>query len=172
MEKSMTKREKRINSWRNNPKNVRPEELYSVLEYYGFERRDNGGVSMDKRNFYDYGFQVRKLSKEDGGGYIATINEFDGVMAAGDTVDEALDLLSEVIHDVVITANEIGRKLPKPRIYEEVDYSGKFLLRIPKSLHKRLSNKAAEEGISLNQYVTSLISYNFGFEESKIISNL
>lgn len=122
---------------------------------------------MDKRNFYDYGFQVRKLSKEDGGGYIATINEFDGVMAAGDTVDEALDLLSEVIHDVVITAKEIGRKLPKPRIYEEVDYSGKFLLRIPKSLHKRLSNKAAEEGISLNQYVTSLISYNFGFEESK-----
>lgn len=39
----MTKREKRINSWRNNPKNVRPEELYSILEYYGFERRDNGG---------------------------------------------------------------------------------------------------------------------------------
>lgn len=32
------------------------------------------------------------------------------------------------------------------------EYSGKISLRVPKSLHRELSERAAEEGISLNQY--------------------
>ena len=38
------------------------------------------------------------------------------------------------------------------------DYSGKFLVRMPKSLHFRLAMQAKREGVSLNQYVTSLLS--------------
>ena len=37
-------------------------------------------------------------------------------------------------------------------------YSGQFKLRIPKSLHKKLSEKAKEEGVSLNQYCVYLLS--------------
>ncbi|MCD8211791.1 MAG: type II toxin-antitoxin system HicB family antitoxin [Oscillospiraceae bacterium] len=33
------------------------------------------------------------------------------------------------------------------------DYSGRFVLRIPRSLHKTLKEAAAEEGVSLNQYI-------------------
>lgn len=33
------------------------------------------------------------------------------------------------------------------------DYSGKIMLRIPRSLHKTLKQAAAIEGVSLNQYI-------------------
>lgn len=33
------------------------------------------------------------------------------------------------------------------------DYSGKLVLRIPRSLHKELKEAAMEEGVSLNQYM-------------------
>lgn len=33
------------------------------------------------------------------------------------------------------------------------DYSGKIMIRIPRSLHKTLKQAAAVEGVSLNQYV-------------------
>jgi predicted HicB family RNase H-like nuclease len=36
--------------------------------------------------------------------------------------------------------------------------SGKLLLRIPKSLHRRLAEKADRENVSLNQYIVSLLS--------------
>lgn len=32
-------------------------------------------------------------------------------------------------------------------------YSGKLVLRIPRSLHKRLKREAESEGVSLNQYM-------------------
>lgn len=33
------------------------------------------------------------------------------------------------------------------------DYSGKLNIRIPRSLHQRLSQEAKEDGVSLNQYI-------------------
>lgn len=40
------------------------------------------------------------------------------------------------------------------------DYSGQFKLRIPKSLHRSLSEHSKEEGISMNQYCVYLLSRN------------
>ncbi|BDI19664.1 hypothetical protein ANSO36C_54660 [Nostoc cf. commune SO-36] len=37
-------------------------------------------------------------------------------------------------------------------------YSGKLLVRIPKSLHRRLAETSEREGVSLNQYIVSLLS--------------
>lgn len=39
-------------------------------------------------------------------------------------------------------------------------YSGQFKLRIPKSLHKQLSEHSKLEGISMNQYCLYLLSKN------------
>ena len=37
-------------------------------------------------------------------------------------------------------------------------YGGKILLRVPKSLHKRLAAEASMEGVSLNQYALYKLS--------------
>jgi hypothetical protein len=53
------------------------------------------------------------------------------------------------------TEYEEGRNIPEPSHQE---YSGKFNVRIPKSLHRALADAAAQDGVSLNQYVVMLLS--------------
>ena len=38
------------------------------------------------------------------------------------------------------------------QLKEEMEYSGKISLRLPRTLHKELSAAAKREGVSLNQY--------------------
>jgi predicted HicB family RNase H-like nuclease len=47
---------------------------------------------------------------------------------------------------------------PVPAPAEESRYSGKFVLRLPKSLHARLAMEAEKEGVSLNQYALYRLS--------------
>ncbi|MFW5488407.1 MAG: toxin-antitoxin system HicB family antitoxin [Desulfovibrio sp.] len=43
-------------------------------------------------------------------------------------------------------------------------FSGQLRLRMPSSLHRELSEKAEQEGVSLNSYLVYLLSKNFGAE--------
>lgn len=54
------------------------------------------------------------------------------------------------------TEYESGHKIPLPSYPEE--YSGKFNLRLPRSLHRSLAEAAEGEGVSLNQYVVQLLA--------------
>jgi predicted HicB family RNase H-like nuclease len=48
------------------------------------------------------------------------------------------------------TKLENGFDIPEP--VTETPASGKFTLRLPKTLHNRLTIEAKKEGVSLNQY--------------------
>lgn len=54
------------------------------------------------------------------------------------------------------TAHEKGWTIPEPIMYSE--FSGKFLTRIPKSLHRELVMAARQGGMSLNAYVGYLLA--------------
>jgi predicted HicB family RNase H-like nuclease len=54
------------------------------------------------------------------------------------------------------TKVESGYPIPMPLNTEK--YSGKFVVRLPKSLHARLSIEAEREGVSLNQYTVYKLS--------------
>ena len=47
---------------------------------------------------------------------------------------------------------------PVPKPFDESQYSGKFVLRVPKSLHAKLAIQAEKEGVSLNQYALYRLS--------------
>jgi antitoxin HicB len=49
-----------------------------------------------------------------------------------------------------------GLEVPEPQ--EAPQYSGRFVLRIPKSLHRDLANEAETEGVSLNSYVSNALA--------------
>ena len=53
---------------------------------------------------------------------------------------------------------EHGDAVPEPAASIKGSYSGRFVLRIPKSLHKRLAVEAQKEGVSLNQYTLYKLS--------------
>lgn len=98
-----------------------------------------------------YTFQVQKT--EDG--YWANVKELDGCHTPADTWEEAYQDLSKVLKMTIETKLEYGDPIPEPI---DESYSGKFNVRVPKTLHKQLSLMAAEEGISLNQYVLYKLS--------------
>ena len=47
-------------------------------------------------------------------------------------------------------------EIPLPGLEQE--YSGKFVVRLPRYLHRQLAEEAAREGASLNQFVVTLLS--------------
>ena len=55
-----------------------------------------------------------------------------------------------------MAALEADMVIPEP--LRDEDFSGRFNLRIPKSLHKRLAMAAKEEGVSLNQLAMYLLA--------------
>lgn len=89
-------------------------------------------------------------------GFLAVVQELPGCMTAGETEEEALELLRDAMQLWLIVALEDGAPIPEPSA--PPSYSGKVLVRMPKSLHRRLIEKAEEEGVSANQLAVSLLS--------------
>jgi predicted RNase H-like HicB family nuclease len=90
------------------------------------------------------------------GGYVAQIKDLPGCLTQGDTLDETIANIQEARELWIETAYEAGDEIPLPST--EDTYSGKLLLRMPKSLHRRLAEKADRENVSLNQYIVSVLS--------------
>ena len=106
----------------------------------------------------EYPFTVRRLSREDGGGYLAEAFDLIGCIADGETVDEAIHELEDAIQSWIATAQELGRPIPLPSFQDASSYSGKWLIRTPKSLHRKLAELSKQEGVSLNMLAVSLLS--------------
>lgn len=89
-------------------------------------------------------------------GWFAKIPDLPGCWGTGPTVQAAIRD-TEVNKRIWIEMSlEDGSEIPEPRSDE--DYSGQFLLRLPKSLHHALSEEAKWEGVSMNQYVVALLT--------------
>jgi len=97
-----------------------------------------------------YNYIIRQVHDESGDYYHASVLELDGCQSTGDTLDEAVAGLREAMEGWIETKLANGFEIPEPTDIES--YSGKFNIRIPKSLHFRLAAEAKREGVSLNQY--------------------
>jgi len=103
-----------------------------------------------------YSYTIRPVNDESGSYYYATVLEFDGCQSTGDTFQEAYEGLIEAMEGWIETKLANGFPVPAPSTTQ--GYSGKFLLRLPKSLHERLAVEAENEGVSLNQYALYKLS--------------
>ncbi len=115
-------------------------------------------------NYYlkkNYRIEILPISDEEGGGFIARLPQFGnmGIIGDGETVDEAIKNLEESKAIRFKRYIEEGVSIPVPE--DEIDlgdYSGKFLVRISKTIHKDLAHTAKSEGISLNQLAGSILA--------------
>jgi len=105
-----------------------------------------------------YRIELEEISPHLGGGISACIPDLGryAVHADGETVQQALEKLEEIKRDRLEAYLEAGVPMPEPE--KEENFSGKFVLRIPKYLHKELSIRARQNNVSLNQLITSLLS--------------
>ncbi|MDP8924228.1 MAG: type II toxin-antitoxin system HicB family antitoxin [Chloroflexota bacterium] len=89
-------------------------------------------------------------------GFLIEVPDLPGCMTAGDTMEEAVRMLPEAMEGWLISVLERSLPVPEPSVVPE--YSGKLLVRMPKSLHKRLIERAEAEGVSANQLAIALLA--------------
>ncbi len=94
-------------------------------------------------------------SAEDGE-YVALCAEFPSLSFLADGNAKALKGMVQLVGEVVEDMLDTGETVPTPLATRE--YSGKFQLRIPPETHRHLAIKAAEQGVSLNRYVSSKLA--------------
>lgn len=97
-----------------------------------------------------------ELSPDDEGGYVVSYPELPGCLSVGDTVEEAIKNGEDAKREWFMAMIEEDMVIPEPE--KNNDYSGQFKLRLPKSLHRSLVQRAKKEGISMNQYCLYLLS--------------
>ena len=103
-----------------------------------------------------YNFIVKQIIDESGAYYYSHVLELDGCQSTGESYEEALNNLQEAMRGWIQSKLEGGFEVPLPIKHE--DFSGKFIIRLPKTLHYKLSIEAKEEGVSLNQYALYKLS--------------
>ena len=103
---------------------------------------------------------TRLVVPENDGSYRAEIAEFPGCIALGDSAASALAELDGVAETWLESVIARGQQVPQPM--EEAEYSGKLVLRLPKSLHRRAAFAAQRDGVSLNQFIVNSVSEQVG----------
>ena len=96
-------------------------------------------------------------------GYAIKVNELPGCISQGDTAEEALVRIREAMEAWIESALEDGQEVPTPGDSE--GYSGKFLVRLPRSIHQAIARAAEREGVSLNLFAASALARAAGAYE-------
>ena len=91
------------------------------------------------------------------GGYVAVFPDLPGCMTQGETLEEVIYMAKEARELWLECEYDTDpNDIPMPSY--PVEYSGRFNVRIPKSLHHLLADAAERDGASLNQYVVMLLA--------------
>ncbi len=88
------------------------------------------------------------------GGYVAEIPDLHGCLTQAETKEEIFNMIEDAKKAWIMVALEDGREISEPK----EEYSGKFNVRVPKTLHRTLVQSAKAEGVSLNQYISYALS--------------
>jgi len=111
-----------------------------------------------KKTTLTYPFEILPLSSAEGGGYAIMFPDLPGCRSDGATPEKAIENGRLALADWLAVATEFGDDVPVP--YASV--SGRFVQRVPKSLHRQLVDQAKNEGVSLNTLVVSLVAEGLG----------
>lgn len=92
---------------------------------------------------------IQEMNDETGHYFYGRILELDGCHTTAETLTELYENLNEIMESYLEIKLENHLPIPIPETTEK--YSGKFVVRLPKTLHQRLVIEAQKEGVSLNQ---------------------
>ena len=113
----------------------------------------------------DYPFEIRPLSEEEGGGFLISYSDFSECISDGETVEEALKNGNDALKATIAALK--AKKLPVPAPKSGGVASGKFVARVPKTVHAQLATRAKSEGVSLNALVLTFIAQGLGRKEGR-----
>lgn len=113
---------------------------------------------MTLNEYMELPYRMEIVPDVEEGGYAVTFPELPGCISCGETLESAVSNALDAKKAWLEVALTEGIQIAMPDDLNE--YSGQFKLRIPKSLHRQLSEHSKREGISMNQYCLYLLSRN------------
>ena len=121
--------------------------------------------------FEAYAHIISPLPPAEGGGFLITFPDLPGCMSDGETEAEAVENGRDAFVAVVSALHDMGREIPAPSFRPDdttlPNASGRFVARVPKSIHAKLTSRAKAEGVSLNTLVLTLIAEGLGSREHR-----
>ena len=101
-------------------------------------------------------YTYRVIWSEEDKEYAGLCAEFPSLSWLASTPEIALKGIRKVVAEVVGDLEATGEPVPEPIATKH--YSGKFMVRVPPELHRRLALEAAEAGVSLNRLASVKLS--------------
>ena len=101
-------------------------------------------------------YTYRVIWSEEDGEHVGLCGEFPSLSWLATTPEAALKGMRTLVAEVVQDLRANGEPVPEPIACKQ--YSGKFVVRVPPDIHRRLALEAAEAGVSLNRLASAKLS--------------
>jgi antitoxin HicB len=104
-----------------------------------------------------------EIVRDDSGeqpGWMARVLEFPGCLTQAENFEDLGQLVREAMRGWIEIGLEDGQPIPEP--FTDEEYSGKFVVRVPRSLHRQLVEAAKQDGVSLNAFVNVVLAKAVG----------
>ena len=98
-------------------------------------------------------YTYRVTWSEEDSEHVGLCVEFPSLSWLAKTPEEALRGVRRVVTEVVADLRAQGEEIPEPIALKR--FSGRFMVRLPPELHRRLALQAAEAGVSLNRLASA-----------------
>ena len=112
------------------------------------------------KNLDEYPFEIRPLTAAEGGGYLYTYPEFSECLSDGKTDEQAIANGHDALQATIAALK--SKNLPVPAPNSGGVASGRFVARVPKTIHAQLAIRAKSEGVSLNALVLAFLAEGLG----------
>jgi antitoxin HicB len=111
------------------------------------------------------GYALHVYQDPEDGAWVAEVPDLPGCVGADATPAGAIEQAQDAIEAWIEAAEATGRPVPQPRPAVDNEYSGRFVFRLPRTLHRRASTEAKREGVSLNTFCINALAYVTGLNE-------
>ncbi len=88
--------------------------------------------------------------------YVGLCTEFPGLSWLDTSPDKALQGILRIVEEAVADMQINGETPPEP--ISERAYSGRFVVRVPPMVHRKLAMEATEKGVSMNRLVSAKLA--------------
>ena len=101
-------------------------------------------------------YTYRVTWSEEDGEYVGLCAEFPSLSWLADTPEAALAGIRDTVRQVIKDMQATGEVIPEPLATRK--YSGKFIVRVPPDVHRKLKIQAAESKVSFNRLISAKLS--------------
>ena len=115
------------------------------------------------------GYRLAVYQDPEDGSWVAEVPDLPGAVAAGMRPAEAVAGAEDAIRAWIEAAEADGRQVPAPTGTDH-QYSGRFVVRLTRGLHRQLAVEAEREGVSLNTYCVAALSESLGVARGQRIA--